>query len=265
MIYQDKDLKATTHVVEELIEKWEKDTEYLKDLSPSDKKVLAVILENQRLYHIASKEPVLSLSQMLWLTQQGWLRSKFRNMVSVQPMMGPCALAFYVKVDTEKKATYLVNQAVASTNENLGFSIFNKADFESVKDVYADALAHENDSLILKKLPKISIEHLMEDDNIIYQGSNRVDYIIAPQNMLDKISKKPHTKGINLFPTPEFLNEDWDLYAAAGKYKYNIFELPIYMPYGFLTIAKPGIKAARVVSIRSGWLTESDLKEEEQL
>ena len=153
---KESNLVPLNDLSKKLTDSWEK-AGYLSDIeSISDKKTLAVLLENCRLSREAIIDPVFSSNQALWLTKQSWLRCKFKKLVSVQPMLGPASLVYFLEGNCIK------SEAVASKTSKHGFTIFPKADFEKIKDVYADAIAGGIDFAIFDSLHETH-SYLVED------------------------------------------------------------------------------------------------------
>lgn len=243
-------------IPKELADSWEK-AGYLSDIeSILDKKILAILLENCRLSREVIIDPVFSSNQALWLTKQSWLRSRFKKLVSVQPMLGPACLVYFMEGNCIK------SEAVAAKTSKHGFTIFPKADFEKIKDVYADAIAGGIDFAIFDLLHdthSCSIEDLLDctlDTDISLK--TMFDYLVGPHMFIETLSKRPCTEGVDLFGIdPVIDNKNFMPLAISGRYPEGTLEPPVFCPYiifqegpRVLNASTSGVNSA---IMRMGW------------
>lgn len=227
-------------------DRW-KDSEYLQGYTDRyDKIALAVLLDNAKHYakHYEAMD-TLPLDQTLWLTQQAWVRTKFRKMVHVNPLQGPCDMVYYSKLKPDNRGGFnlaIESEPVAAKTTKYDFKIFSK-DFDKIKDVYADVMAAEIDMEIFKHLPTVSPGQLLESDRTY-------DYVIGPECVIDEL---PSHK-FDLYEIPPMLHRDYfEPLVAAGKYP-NRMDLPIFCPY-ILFMVSPSLNMTRSVLMRTAWLT----------
>lgn len=203
-------------------------------------KNLNILLENIR-NQKSPFESNFTQDQILWLTEQGWERCRFKKMVSVQPMQQPASLVYF----TDKGC--INSEAVAAKTLKYNFNVFNRAGFDFMKEAYADAIAAELDYLIFKSLPKISLEVLREKNFLLKEELPRLyDYIIGPDLDLE---------GLDVYDIPAVLDPDsFVISVVAGKYPKTTLDLPIFAPYLLFTVGgKLGFSESLPVFLRYGW------------
>lgn len=269
--YLEKNAEKTTETnqailkKEALVNKWR---DWLGvGSSQTDEINLARLLENSQEYLNVMREQdsisndCFSTQQTLWLVSQGWLRAKLKKAVSIQALGGPCGLAFYgvhVKdTRTENITLKMESTAVAAKTCTYGFTIFPEANFEHVKNLYANAIAKSIDNIIVKALfptHKCNLDVLM-DASLCSNERLPYDYIAAPKGMLEKLAEREACKGIDLIPIVASLDPDSFLITAvAGEYGKSNLSLPIFMPYN-LWMVGPVLDGAGVAAalLRFGW------------
>lgn len=259
---------VNSDVHREILKKWI-DTEYLENVPEKEQMTLAVILDNCKLFHnritvdncklflnraAAQNEPILSSNQIVWLCKEGWTRSKFKKMVSVQPMTGPCVLAPYLH--RTKNRIAVESKAVASECSKYNFAIFGNTNFDDVKDAYANAIAEDLDSSIFEKLPRFNTQtmnDLAKNDLMLPD----CDYLIGGKELIDTLKKMSGTEKIDFFEYRTGVDpKTFDFYCCAGKYPDSKLTLPIFLPYVLVSeISKTHINRSTLM-IRSGWLTD---------
>jgi len=228
---------------------------------------------------------------MLWLTKESWLRSRFKNMVSVQPMTGPASLVYFA--NTIDNTVHILSEGIAAKTLKFNFNLFAKANFDQMKEVYADSMASEIDYYIFNNLlNKMSFEPWMDalagpmSDETLEEILKSYDYIIGPEDLINKIKNKLcireigdnikyyryienfkaqtlEPKYIDLFVIPICLDPDsFTVVAAGGKYPTSNLTLPIFAPY-VLFMTSPtvgGFSLFLSVLSRLGSFTESDIR-----
>jgi excisionase family DNA binding protein len=262
-------------------EYWKEFVEDIKDID--QKKIISILLSN--IYDYQNVESVFSTKQMLWLTKESWLRSRFKHTVSVQPMTGPASLIYFCNI-SDKTLTVL-NEGIAAKTLELNFNLFSKVNFDQMKEVYADAIASEIDSYIFSNLlNKMSFEPWMDglagpmSDEMLEEILKSYDYIIGPEDLINKIKNKlcindvhdnlkyykyieslQRQKYIDLFVIPPYLDPDsFTVSIAGGKYPTSNLTLPIFAPYIlFITAGVLGSSFYSVLS-RLGSFTDSDVR-----
>jgi excisionase family DNA binding protein len=250
-------LLGTSHIAE-LVKRWEK-TEYLGDVgTKAQKQSLAVILENMRLYNECVDNPIFSTGQVLWLTRESWARSRFKNMVSVQPMLGPCGLVYYLK--HRSKGACIDSDAVVAETFKLNFSVFEKAPFDQIKEIYAAAIATEIDMFIFQKLSthKFNFEPMLDATATSSVPLKQLyDYIIGPEAMIEVLRSRESAEGVDLFGTSTVLDPESFLpMAAGGRYPESNLSTPIFAPYILFLVGPASVGAGRAVMMRAGWFSE---------
>jgi DNA-binding transcriptional MerR regulator len=249
------------HQIDKLTKQWEESEylhDWLPDMSESDRRVLPALLETCKVaYEFSTIEPSLSSSQALWLTREAWLRSKFRRMVCVQPLLGPCGLAFVLKRASNGLDFKLESEPVAAKISKYGFQVFLKARFDAVKDLYADCMAEDIDQHILEHLPKFSTEVLQDIPTSISGTSlsNAYNWLIGPEGIMEALKGRKEVEGVDLFPIQAVLDrETYVPISAGGRYPGNGFTSPIFMPY-VLMMEGPRIVGPSCISLlmRTGW------------
>jgi len=264
--------------------------EFIEDIKDYDqKKILSILLSNTYAYR--NIESIFSTKQMLWLTKESWLRSRFKNMVSVQPMTGPASLVYFA--NTIDNTVHILSEGIAAKTLKFNFNLFAKANFDQMKEVYADSMASEIDYYIFNNLlNKMSFEPWMDalagpmSDETLEEILKSYDYIIGPEDLINKIKNKLcireigdnikyyryienfkaqtlEPKYIDLFVIPICLDPDsFTVVAAGGKYPTSNLTLPIFAPY-VLFMTSPtvgGFSLFLSVLSRLGSFTESDIR-----
>ena len=220
------------HDVPKLVNKWES-LGYLSDIEKEkDKNCMAILLENCLSSRNMMSNPIFSTEQALWLTKESWARCKFKGLLSVQPMTGPTCLSFFIEKDESNNSLKIESEAVGAKTVTTNFNFFNKANFDSIKDVYADSIAYEIDNIIFNLLVKNNTIDLLDD---LTEGDCDLrllcDYLILPQAVIEKIPNN-RLNGVNLFEIPTMLNPNtFDLLFCGGKYPESNFSFPILHPY----------------------------------
>lgn len=219
------------HDIPKLVNKWES-LGYLLDIEKEkDKNCMAILLENCLSSRNMMSNPIFSTEQALWLTKESWARCKFKGLLSVQPMTGPTCLSFFIEKDESNNSLKIESEAVSAKTVDLNFKFFNKANFDSIKDVYVDTIASEIDGIIFNLIEKNNT--LTEDflNTCAYAIKSICDYLIAPQSIIEKIPKDRLTD-IDVFEIPTILNPNtFSLLFCAGKYPESNFSFPILHPF----------------------------------
>lgn len=216
--------------IPKLVNKWES-LGYLSDIEKDkDKNCMAILLENCLLSRNVMSNPIFSTEQALWLTKESWIRCKFRGLLSVQPMTGPTCLSFFI--EKNENSLKIESEAVGAKTVGANFKFFNKANFDSIKDVYADSIASEIDNIIFNLLVKNNIINLLDD---LIEGDCDIkslcDYLILPKAIIEKIPNN-HLNGVDLFEIPTVLNPNtFDVLFCGGKYPESNFSFPILHPF----------------------------------
>lgn len=242
---------------ERIIKQWE-GIGYLDDVNKEDKGVVAILLENARLTMENSfGDPPLSTEQLLYITKYGWLRCRFKKMVAVQPMLGPASLTFKLGTHyspTNGNSVSMDSEAVAAKSYCFeSFAIFADADFETVKDLYADSIARELEALIVSHLENSNIDIAKLDGSDSMKGS--IDYVIAPQETINEIKEKTIFEGIDMYPISVTLDtETLFPIQVMGKYPKSKFETPIFSPYVLANPIAPTRTENKKVITRYGWV-----------
>jgi len=240
--------------IDQLVRKWK-----ILDCIPKDldnlvlEQTLAVVLENTSLYYeVVGGQLDVSSNQILWLVAQGVLRSKFLKMVSVQPMRGPCSLVYYIGPENS-----INSEPVAAQTCKLGFGLFVDADFEKIKDIYADALAKEIDFMIFEKLPRIKdleafVTGMQQTHNLDYV-KDLYDYVILPETYMTVFEDKS-IPGVDIYYIPTCLDRDsFHPVAVGGKYPMSNLARPIFAPYVLLAQGAITLASTRTAMTRCGW------------
>lgn len=244
--------------VDDIVQKWETDG-YLSEIENAhEKKTLAILLNNCQLLWNSGTCNVLSSKQAYWLTQQGWLRSKLRRMVSIQPLMSSCDMIYYL--GSALNSIVISSDAIVANTYTYGFKLFSKANFDNVKDAYADALADGIDLCILERLPKIDFSDLKE---IVIQGTSppfdKIDYMIVPEGNIELFKNSSTFNKVDIYEMPGYLDpSSYSLTAVIGKYPQSKFDMPIYAPYILFSEAARTIDGMVSVLYRCGWLNKTD-------
>jgi len=252
-------LKKGHNTKEEILEKWREhlspDGRYLDNY---EKHTLAILLDNAFLANtVCTFENNLSPEQIIWLVQQSWIRSKFKKMVNIQPVLGPAAMVYW--------GNPIQDDCVSATTQKYATGLFKKGNFEQLKDTYANAIAEEIDLYIfrnLHKLNKCSIESILD---CATQGSFRLsdnyNYIIAPKTQINALRNLNSCQGVHLFEIEAMLDPDsFSVMAVAGKYPHTFFDLPIFAPYVLIN-QLPTISGIIGLAMRAGWFNGKEPKQ----
>lgn len=242
----------------EHIKEW-KEQGYLDGLEVQEQNVLAGLLSNTKTLYNSDLmiDSIFSTNQALWLVRESWLRVRFKKMVSIQPITAPCGLAFF---NTEKNS--LDSSAVAAKLINYSFAVFVKANFDDVKEAYANAIAGEIDKCILQKLPRLDyfecLDSLLLEKSETYLEnlSQTCDYIIGTESLINKLKNK--NLNIDFFEISPILDpENFQQLTLAGKYPKTLFDLPIFCPYQtlYMTASPSPYNICRPIAMRAGWCT----------
>jgi excisionase family DNA binding protein len=227
-----------------IIQKWE-EAGYLNELDNfTQKSILAAMLENCKTYRDRSAENTefhFSTNQILWLTQQGWVRSRFRKLVGVQPMWSPTALIYYIHNVDDPEHMKIISEPVAAKTFTYSFVAFPGADFDKLKDVYANAIATEIDNILFSALwekHSCDVEPLLDIAKLplLPRGSlSMYEYIIAPVSIIQELKKYPITSKLELFEYRTLIDEKtFKPMAVAGKRPVSYLYTPIFCPYVLL-------------------------------
>jgi excisionase family DNA binding protein len=229
---------------EKMIEKWQDELDGVSDFN--DKKIISVLLENADSYY--TTDSFLSKEQILWLTKESWIRTKLRKLVTVQTLSHPCDLVVYLENNQ------ILNEALAAKTISYNFKIFNTKLFDNVKDLYADVIAAELDTIILDLLPKINVEVLT--DSYITKSIGKLgdfyDYLVAPESMVEGITKSSRwtLDNIKLYSSPTILDPNSYLpIVAAGKFPGKLSK-PIFAPYQTVVVAPQTVTGVRSCMLR---------------
>lgn len=241
---------------DKLINKWYHMLEDVHD--EIDKRVLAVLLENAASFD-KEHENFFETEVYLWLTKASWLRCGLRKMVTVQPILGPCGLIFYLAGNS------IQSEAVAAKTTMYNFKIFSNAEFgtqvkhdiacDVLKELYANTIAAELDSMILNMLPRTNIEVLQDALAVrsIESLGALYDYIIGPTTLIEKLKKTDFADSVLLYEIPTMLDPDSFLpVVSAGRYPQNKLSLPIFSPYVLITVGPMLMTGVRSCMLRAG-------------
>lgn len=230
----------------DLIEKWK---EYLgeeKDVN------LAILLENQKLTQEFMQENIFSTNQLLWLVKESWARIQFKKMVSVVSFLHPCELVPYIK--EQNNNFVLETKATAIPSFKYNFSIFNNANFDNVKELYADAIAKDIDLMILDKLPKTTTDNI---DIILHREEQfpACQYVIGPKVVIDNIKKSIKNENIDYYEIQTILDKETFIpFCCVGNYAKNNLTLPIFCPYVLINVCPTTTLSVRNLIGRCGWV-----------
>lgn len=209
----------------EIRNKWE-DLGYLSDIEEKrEKDCMAILLDNCLLSRENISNQIFSTEQALWLTKESWKKCKFKKMISIQPMMGSTTFSFFLV--RNENSIKIESESVDANFTSANFKFFNKANFDSIKDIYSDVIASEIDGIIFNLIEKnnlFSKEFLM---TYKFKASEMYDYIIAPQSVIEKTPKNC-LNNIDVFETPSALGPNA---FCAGKYPASTLDAPILHPY----------------------------------
>lgn len=255
-LQNNKKIEKTNEIIHELscdkiYKKWNKRKYLDENLSKEEKYVLSVLLENCESAYlsesvISNLNALFSTDQALWLTKQAWLRCRLKKVVSVQSLASPCGFIHFRK---EKNNRIIISsEAVGAKSLKLGFSLFPKAEFSQVNEIYADAFAYGLDFHIYNNMPnKLNLEDAQDQPlNEAY------DYIIAPKSF-KKISERYN---IDFYEMPLLLDPKTFIpMGVAGKYPKHKTELPIFCPYMIIQEVPQTINGFSSAVTRVGWLS----------
>jgi hypothetical protein len=166
--------------------------------------------------------------------KKSWMKLRFKKMISIQPLSAPNGYCFHYVSNN------LVSDIVAAKTQKYNFTIFRKAKFEQVVDLYADAIAFEIDLEILKRLPKSSADFFKKAGLCFSDARQVFDYIIAPNSILDEIRSLKEFEKVDLYEIEPMMDEKLQTIVSAGKYSEGFVKKPIYCPY-VLFQAGPGL------------------------
>lgn len=177
------------------------------------------------------------------------------EMVSVQPINGPCGIVFSIDGSLNKH-NKISRQAVAAESFLYNITLFPKANFDIIKDIYADALADNLDIIIANHLPKIDVNLLPEN----------VDYIIAAKSVIETLKSKQSYKDVDFYEMPQICGSI-NTAPRAGKYPrfecgfvkmtcISNLETRIFSPYILL-----GVTPNNALQLRAGWSKERKINE----
>lgn len=253
---------TTNKAALELISKYQKNG-WLDNVEDAEKPRLAILLNNVEMSYDAMTNvfsegnQIFSLDELLWLNKEAWMRCRFRKMVSIQPMTHPASLIHYLDRNIKAKEGMIIvqSEAVAAKTQKYNFSIFKEAEFDSIKNVYANAIAAELDEYIFKKLA--SVEHCIDAlNNADIYFTEKIDWIIAPKDEVAILSEKSHMERVDLFGIDTILEEKTlRPLRAIGKYNQSYLEKPIFCPY-ILFQESPALcnQKTSFAFLRTGWL-----------
>lgn len=245
--------------VVEITSKWE-NLGYLSDIENKlEKDCMAILLENCLLRRQVVSDPIFSTEQALWLTKESWIRCRFKKMLSIQPVTNPVALSFFLV--NYKDSFKIESEAVCAKSIAANFKFFNKANFDSVKDIYADTIALEIDGIIFNLIEKNNT--LSEEFLTTYKfdAKSLCDYLIAPQSVIEKIPKD-YLSNIDIFEIPCVLDPDsLRVLFCAGKYPKSNFNFPIFHPYVIFQEGPSFLNSTSSCFLRFATFTEKQLHE----
>jgi hypothetical protein len=243
-IYKEKDINSKH--VKEMISKWK---DMLNNVEESEHYVLAILLEGMDcLMNVKSYKHIFTKEQVLWLVKEIWLRCRFKKLIRVQPMLGPTSVVFY-----NNNNNILTHAGVAARVIKYKSVLFyENANFELMRDIYADQMAIEIDMMIASHLGEVDIDLILNaiDSGYIDEIQSIYDYLILPQTYIDGL--KEHNISIDLFKIHDIIDpESLHLCVYGGKYK-DALSLPIFAPY-ILFAETPGWYDTRGAFLRAGW------------
>jgi excisionase family DNA binding protein len=248
---------------DKLVNKW---MSMLEDIyGEADKRSLAILLENAAGYIDSSPTDMLLFErpEYLQLTKDSWLKTRFRKMVTIQPLTGPCGLIYFM-VNTDKSLA-IQSEAVAAKFSMYNFKIFSKGSHVKaslLKDLYTDTIAAEIDNMILELLPRTSIETLQDAmaTKSIESLQLHYDYVIGPRSLIDQLKTSKIATGVALYEIPTVLDaESFMPVAAAGRYPGKL-TLPIFSPFLLICLGPPITNGTRSCMLRAGTYTQKNEK-----
>jgi len=223
--------------MEKIIDKWELKG-WLHNINNSkDKKIIAILLENADSTFNNSaiiSNKIFKKEEILWLTKKGWQLSKLKNIIPVCPITGPVALAYYK--ETTSKSFSIKSEPIAAKTCKYEFTIFPKANFESIKEVYADAIATSIDNIIFDSLSetnKCSIEDILDLSIISNEDlKDSFDYIVGPHEMINLLKQNKCAQNIDLYSiNAKVCPKDFSPMAISGRYPKSNLDNPAFYPY----------------------------------
>jgi excisionase family DNA binding protein len=214
---------------------------------------LAVLLENYSQFHETNICPEgWSKSFGMGLTRKAFKACRFWQMVSVQPMLGPASLVYFMR---KKDGNLLVEtEAVAAKTHKYHFSVFD-SNPEDMVDTYAQAVARELEFEIVKHLPRIEVESFekMPDKGAALRAE--LDYLVGPKSLIEELRGQGWGEEIDLYDMVTVLDEEtFKPVVAGGKYVSSYLEAPpVFAPY-ILTFPGPRLfNGTCSVMCRAGW------------
>ena len=220
---------------------------------------METLLRNCRNQYAFFDNPVITLDQALWLTEEIFKRSLLKEMVCIHPMDGPNDL---ISVNNKKIP-------VTSKIHVFKTSIFKQADFDVVRNLYADAMAHELDMVILGNLiktNKLLSADMLPDPEFAREISIDNDYIIGPKTFIDGLIKI--NVNIEKYVCPVLLDQDTFLpIVVAGNYPENK-SIPsqkdqhVFCPY--ILFSEQPVSSLLTLSpyMRYGWYQNNTVEKE---
>jgi hypothetical protein len=175
-------------------------------------------------------------------------------MVSIQPLLGPCGMCYYLD-HSNPQVTKLEAKAVAAVTRKCDFTVFRDAEFDHVKDLYANALVRELEIDIFTTLYKYGVG--CDLDTVLQQPGllkGQYNYIVGPPSLND-LRGREEVNGVDIVTMPTILSDDFSPMVIMGRYPIGIMELPVFMPYILWTVSPELTTGVAHVFTRSGWLT----------
>jgi excisionase family DNA binding protein len=225
-----------------------------------DTRSLAILLDNASLYIDSqagdfAHENLYCKGDYLQLVKDSWIKTRFRKMVTIQPMTGPCGLIYFMDGNAVR------SEAVAAIATAYNFKVFNDGcHISELKKLYSDTIATEIDNLIFEMLPRISMETLQDalatPTFTMEPLKNYYDYIIGPKTLINELRKSSIAESIALYETATVLDPDSFLpRVAAGKYPAKL-TLPIFSPYLLVVLGATCTNGTRSCILRAGSYTK---------
>lgn len=230
----------------EIQAKWKSE---LQDCAPDDQKVLSILLENLTSFFEIKTSCVsvnYTLEECIWLGKQAWLRSKLKRIVNVKPISRPVELVHFAKVKNDN--LIIKSKAVTAKTTRCNFSIFEKAPFSYLKEIYADTLAASIDAYIFR-----NYGNYFNLENIAIIEELNCDFVVANQMTLDTLSKMD--KRLDLYLMPPILDpKTFCLKGIVGKYPDSDLTLPFFCPYSLFTEGPLHLNNTREIFLRAGFV-----------
>lgn len=233
----------------ELLSKW---NDHLAECETKNERInLSILLENcEKTESLQFTNKIFTLDQVLWLTKHGWLKSKFRKLVSVQASLGP---ATTVSVQDEKSK--IRKEIVSVHGGNYIFRFFEKAKFESIKDVYTQLIANGIDDYIIKILRKKQINNIYDFLYAKIELKPVFDWIILSKSKAEKVIESGLANGVDIFVSDDIVSLDASLNMSfGGKYPVNNVESPVFVPYVIFNYTPGFIQGTFGTNYRVGYL-----------